>query len=192
MAFHAMKIAAIDIGSNSIHMVIARVGRAGFEIVDRAKEMVGLGRSTLTTGRLSPAAIDVGFRTLETFKRLAEKHQADPMLAVATSAVREAKNGGEFALRVWDRLGLHIDVITGAEEARLIFQAAAHALDFRRQRPIVIDVGGGSLEVMAGEGNELKWVESLKLGVVRLTERFIRSDPPEPREIAALRERCST
>jgi len=106
---------------------------------------------------------------------------------VATSAVREAKNGGEFVLRVWDRLSLHIDVITGAEEARLIFLAAAHALDFRRQRPIVIDIGGGSLEVMAGEGNELKWVESLKLGVVRLTERFMRSDPPEPREIAALR-----
>ena len=183
----AMKVAAIDIGSNSIHMVIARVGRTGFEIIDRAKEMVGLGRSTLTTGRLSPAAIDVGFRTLETFKRLAEKHQADPILAVATSAVREAKNGGEFVLRVWDRLGLHIDVVTGAEEARLIFLAAAHALDFRRQRPIVVDIGGGSLEVMAGEGTELKWVESLKLGVVRLTERFIRSDPPEPRDIAALR-----
>lgn len=182
-----MKVAAIDIGSNSIHMVIARVGRTGFEIIDRAKEMVGLGRSTLTTGRLSPAAIDVGFRTLETFKRLAEKHQADPILAVATSAVREAKNGGEFALRVWDRLGLHIDVVTGAEEARLIFLAAAHALDFRRQRPIVVDIGGGSLEVMAGEGTELKWVESLKLGVVRLTERFIRSDPPETRDIAALR-----
>jgi len=182
-----MKVAAIDIGSNSIHMVIARVGRAGFEIVDRAKEMVGLGRSTLTTGRLSPAAIDVGFRTLETFKRLAEKHGADPILAVATSAVREAKNGGEFTLRVWDRLNLHVDVVTGAEEARLIFLAAAHALDFRRHRPIVIDIGGGSLEVMVGQGNELKWVESLKLGVVRLTERFVRSDPPETREIAGLR-----
>jgi exopolyphosphatase/guanosine-5'-triphosphate,3'-diphosphate pyrophosphatase len=181
-----MRIAAIDIGSNSIHMVIARVGRAGFEIVDRAKEMVGLGRSTLSTGRLSPAAIDVGFRTLESFKRLAEKHGADPILAVATSAVREAKNGGEFALRVWDRLGLHVDVITGVEEARLIFLAAAHAVDFRRQRPIVIDVGGGSVEIIAGQGNQVRWIESLKLGVVRLTERFLRSDPPEPREIAAL------
>jgi exopolyphosphatase / guanosine-5'-triphosphate,3'-diphosphate pyrophosphatase len=182
-----MKIAAIDIGSNSIHMVIARVGRTRFEIVDRAKEMVGLGRSTLSTGRLSPVAIDVGFRTLETFKRLAEKHGADPILAVATSAVREAKNGGEFALRVWDRLGLHVDVITGAEEARLIFLAAAHAVDFRRQRPIVIDIGGGSVEIIAGQGAQIRWIESLKLGVVRLTERFLSADPPEPREIAALR-----
>jgi exopolyphosphatase/guanosine-5'-triphosphate,3'-diphosphate pyrophosphatase len=182
-----MKIAAIDIGSNSIHMVVARVGRSGFEIVDRAKEMVGLGRSTLSTGRLSPAAIDVGFRTLETFKRLAEKHGADPILAVATSAVREAKNGGEFALRVWDRLNLHIDVVTGTEEARLIFLAAAHAIDFRRQRAIVVDIGGGSVEVIAGQGDQVRWIESLKLGVVRLTERFLRTDPPEAREIAALR-----
>jgi len=182
-----MKIAAIDIGSNSIHIVIARVGRAGFEIVDRAKEMVGLGRSTLSNGRLSPAAIDIGFRTLETFKRLAEKHGADPILAVATSAVREAKNGGEFALRVWDRLGLHIDVITGTEEARLIFLAAAHAIDFRGERAIVIDIGGGSVEVIAGEGDQVRWIASLKLGVVRLTERFFHGDPPEQREVAALR-----
>ena len=182
-----MKIAAIDVGSNSIHMVIARVGRSGFEIIDRAKEMVGLARSTLTTGMLSPSAIDTGFRTLETFKRLAEKHHADPILAVATSAVREARNGGEFALRVWDRLGLHIDVITGIEEARLIFLAAAHAIDFRGERPVVIDLGGGSLEIIAGDGDRIRWTESLKLGVVRLTERFLQSDPPAPREIAALR-----
>lgn len=182
-----MKIAAIDIGSNSIHVVVARVSRNGFRIVDRAKEMVGLGRSTLTTGRLSPAAIDTGFRTLDTFQRLAEKHHADPILAVATSAVREARNGGEFALRVWERLGLHIDVITGAEEARLIFLAAAHALDFHRQRALVVDVGGGSVEIIAGEGRRVRWSESLKLGVVRLTERFLKSDPPLPREVAALR-----
>ncbi len=182
-----MKIAAIDIGSNSIHMVVASVSRDGFEIVDRAKEMVGLGRSTLTTGRLSPAAIDTGFRTLETFKRLAEKHHADPILAVATSAVREAQNGGEFALRVWDRLGLHIDVITGEEEARLIFLAAAHAVDFRHQRALVVDIGGGSVEIIAGEGRQMRWSESLKLGVVRLTERFLQSDPPAPREVSALR-----
>lgn len=182
-----MKIAAIDIGSNSIHMVIARVGRGGFEIVDRAKEMVGLGRSTLTTGSLSPVAIDTGFRTLETFQQLAQQHHADPILAVATSAVREARNGGEFALRLWDRLGLHVDVITGIEEARLIFLAASHAIDFRGQRAVVIDIGGGSVEIIAGDGPEMRWAESVKLGVVRLTERFFTSDPPAPEKVAALR-----
>lgn len=181
-----MKVAAIDIGSNSIHMVVARIGRGGFEIIDRAKEMVGLARGTLASGRLSPAAIDVGFRTLEAFQERALEQEADPILAVATSAVREARNGGEFALRVWDRLGLHIDVITGNEEARLIFLAAKNALDLGRQRAVVLDIGGGSVEVILGERGTLRWAASLKLGVVRLTERFIRSDPPEPREIRAL------
>ncbi|MGH7860460.1 MAG: HD domain-containing protein [Candidatus Binatia bacterium] len=181
-----MKIAAIDIGSNSIHMVIARVGRDRFEILDRAKEMVGLGRGTLTSGRLSATAMETGFRTLATFKRLAEEHGADPILAVATSAVREAANGGEFALRLWDQLGLEVDVITGADEARLIFLAASHAIGFRGKRVVVVDVGGGSLEVVLGRGNEIRWRESLKLGVVRLTERFIHSDPPDPAEVRAL------
>jgi len=181
-----VKIAAIDIGSNSIHMVIARVTRDHFEIVDRAKEMVGLGRGTLTTGRLSAAAMEIGSRTLATFKRLAEEHGADPILAVATSAVREAANGGEFALHVWEQLGLHVDVITGADEARLIYLAASHAIGFGRRRAAVVDIGGGSVEVILGRGSEIRSRDSLKLGVVRLTERFVRSDPPDKREIRDL------
>ena len=115
-----MKIAAIDIGSNSIHMVTARIGRGEFEVLDRAKEMVRLGRGTLLHGRLSAESMDFGFRTLATFKRLAQRQGADPILAVATSAVREAANGGELVLRAWEELGLKIDVITGTEEGRLI------------------------------------------------------------------------
>lgn len=183
-----MRIAAIDIGSNSIHMVVAQIDDQGaFEILDRAKEMVGLARGTLTNGRLSSEAIDFGLRTLATFFNLARRQGADPVLAVATSAVREAANGGDFVLRAWEELGLHIDVITGAQEARLIFTAARHAIDFRGERPLVVDIGGGSIEVIQGEENKIRWQQSLKLGVVRLTERFIKSDPPKPGEIAALK-----
>ncbi len=182
-----MKIAAIDIGSNSIHMVTARVRSGDFEILDRAKEMVGLARGTLTSGHLSPETMEFGLKTLGTFKRLAERQGADPILAVATSAVREAANGGEFVLQAWERLGLHIDVITGAQEARLIFAAARHAIDFRGHRPVVVDIGGGSIEIVLGEGNKIRWQKSLKLGVVRLTERFFKSDPPKAGEIAAFK-----
>ncbi len=182
-----MKIAAIDIGSNSIHMVTARVSHGDFEILDRAKEMVGLARGTLTNGRLSPEAMDFGLKTLATFKRLAERQGADPILAVATSAVREAANGGEFVLQAWEQFGLHVDVITGSEEARLIFGAARHAIDFRDQRPLVIDIGGGSIEIVQGQGNRIRWQKSLKLGVVRLTERFFKSDPPKSGEVAAFK-----
>jgi exopolyphosphatase/guanosine-5'-triphosphate,3'-diphosphate pyrophosphatase len=186
-AAHGMKIAAIDIGSNSIHMVTARVSHGDFEILDRAKEMVGLARGTLTNGRLSPEAMEFGLKTLANFKRLAQRQGADPILAVATSAVREAANGGEFALQAWEKFGLHIDVITGSEEARLIFGAARHAIDFRGQRALVVDIGGGSVEIVQGEGNRIRWQKSLKLGVVRLTERFFKSDPPKASEIAAFK-----
>jgi exopolyphosphatase/guanosine-5'-triphosphate,3'-diphosphate pyrophosphatase len=186
-ANNGMKIAAIDVGSNSIHMVTAQVRQGDFEILDRAKEMVGLARGTLTSGRLPAATMEFGLKTLGTFKRLAERQGADPILAVATSAVREAANGGEFVLQAWERFGLHIDVITGAQEARLIFAAARHAIDFRAQRPLVIDIGGGSIEIVQGEGNRIRWQKSLKLGVVRLTERFFKSDPPKSSEIAAFK-----
>jgi len=184
-----MKIAALDIGSNSIHMIIAKVLPSGdFEVLDRAKEMVGLARGTLSTGHLSPETMETGFRTLATFKQLAEKQGADPILAVATSAVREASNGGEFVLRAWEELGLRVDVITGLEEARLVFVAASHAIDFRGQRPVVIDIGGGSVEIIQGVGRRIQWQESLKLGVARMTERFVHNDPPRNSEVAALRK----
>ncbi|HTY53945.1 MAG TPA: Ppx/GppA phosphatase family protein [Candidatus Binataceae bacterium] len=183
----AMKIAAIDIGSNSIHMVTARIGRGGFEILDRAKEMVRLGSGTLMHGRLSAETMEFGFRTLATFKRLAERQGADPILAVATSAVREASNGGEFVLRAWEELGLKIDVITGAEEGRLIFEAVRHAIDLRDHRAVVVDIGGGSIEVMQSSGGRLQWQKSFKLGVTRMTEQFIHSDPPKSSEMSALK-----
>ncbi len=182
-----MKIAAIDIGSNSIHMVTAAVGRNGFEIIDRAKEMVRLGSGTLMHGRLSPEAMEFGFKTLATFKTLAERQGADPILAVATSAVREAANGGEFVLRAWEELGLKIDVITGVEEGRLIFEAVRHAIDLRGQRALVVDIGGGSIEVMQGSDSRLQWQKSFKLGVTRMKEQFMRSDPPKAGEVSALR-----
>ncbi len=182
------RLAAIDIGSNSIHMVIARIASGGhFEIVDRAKEMVGLGRGTLVHGYLSNEAAEAGFKALATFTQLARREGADPILAVATSSIREASNGGDFVLKAWEELGLRVDVITGLEEARLVFEGARHSIDFRGQRPIVIDVGGGSVEIIQGVGPRIEWQESLKLGVARLTDKFIASDPPRKSELSKLR-----
>jgi exopolyphosphatase/guanosine-5'-triphosphate,3'-diphosphate pyrophosphatase len=182
------RLAAIDIGSNSIHMVIARIVSGGhFEIVDRAKEMVGLGRGTLVQGHLSEEAFEAGFKALATFTQLARREGAEPILAVATSSIREASNGGDFVLKAWEELGLRVDVITGLEEARLVFEGARHSIDFRGQRPLVVDVGGGSVEIIQGVGPRIEWQESLKLGVARLTDKFISSDPPRRSELSKLR-----
>jgi exopolyphosphatase/guanosine-5'-triphosphate,3'-diphosphate pyrophosphatase len=182
-----MRIAAVDVGSNSIHMVVAQVESDGrFHVIDRAKERVHLGRHTLNTGALSDEAIEAGMRTLAAFKTLAERHGAVRIKAVATSAVREAGNGGEFIKRVRDEIGLRVRVIPGREEARLIYLGVAHAIDLSAGPTLIVDAGGGSVElILAADGKPVQ-LHSLKLGVTRVSEKFISNDPPSGKELEAL------
>jgi len=173
-----MKVAAIDIGSNSIHIIIARVCAQGvIEIIDRDKEAARLGAGTLQLGALSEDAMARGLHALGHFKRLATRHSVDAVLAVATSAVREARNGGIFIERVKKETGIDVRVISGKEEARLIYLGAREVIDFRGRNALVIDIGGGSVEFMLGDSEQLCFSESLKLGVIRLTDRFVQADP---------------
>ena len=182
-----MRVAAIDIGSNSIHLVVAQIEADGrFTVLDRAKENVRLGSRTLTEGRLSPEAMELGLQTLASFKMLAERQGATRIQAVATCAVREAANGGEFVKRAKDEHGLRIDVVPGREEARLIYLGASHALDLRHEPTLIVDIGGGSVELILTEDGEAKALHSLKLGVTRLTEQFLDGDPPSPKSLKAL------
>jgi exopolyphosphatase / guanosine-5'-triphosphate,3'-diphosphate pyrophosphatase len=183
----ATKVAVIDIGSHSIHMLVAKVGNGEFKVLDRVKARVGLAYGTLTDGRLSAKAVDLAIDTLAAFQDRAEELGVHEILAVATSAVREAPNAAEFVTRARRELGLRIDVISGDEEARLVFEAVRNALDFRGHRPLVVDIGGGSIEVIQGAGDTIQWRTSLRLGVVRMADRFIESDPPRIDEIEALR-----
>jgi exopolyphosphatase/guanosine-5'-triphosphate,3'-diphosphate pyrophosphatase len=182
-----MRIAAVDVGSNSIHMVVAQVEADGrFRVLDRAKDMVRLGRRTLNKGRLSPSAIDAGVRTLSAFRTLAERQGASRITAVATSAVREAANGGDFIERVEEDVGLRVKVIPGREEARLIFLGVRHAIDLSGKPTLIVDGGGGSVEFILVEQGEAVALESHKIGVARLTERFLPIDPPQSKDIDAL------
>jgi exopolyphosphatase/guanosine-5'-triphosphate,3'-diphosphate pyrophosphatase len=168
-----MRIAAIDIGSNSIHMVVAQVESDGrFRVLDRAKEMVRLGHRTLASGRLSADAMNAGVRTLAAFRTLAERQGVQRFNAVANSAVREAKNGGDFVQRVKDEVGLRVKVIPGREEARLIYLGVRHALDLRSESTLIVDVGGGSVELICTEEEKPVAMHSLKIGVARLSEAF--------------------
>jgi exopolyphosphatase/guanosine-5'-triphosphate,3'-diphosphate pyrophosphatase len=173
-----MKIAAIDIGSNSIHMVVVEVaGSGGFEVVEREKEMVRLGAGTLARGRLSAAAMKRGLAVLLEYKQLARNHRVDKIVAVATSAVREARNGEDFLDQVGRETGIWPRVASGETEARLIYLAALHSIHLEGKRALVLDIGGGSLELALGAGRRLEWAVSEKLGVLRMTERFVHSDP---------------
>jgi exopolyphosphatase/guanosine-5'-triphosphate,3'-diphosphate pyrophosphatase len=182
-----VRLAALDVGSNSVHMVIADVHPGGrLQVVDRVKEMVRLGRRTFTTGRLAPETMDLAVRTVKTFGRLARARGVERLRAVATSAVREARNGTAFVRRLRRETGLHVRVISGAEEARLIFLAARHALGLDGGPHLLLDVGGGSVELVLVQDGRPLWMRSFPLGVARLSERFLPDDPPSARQVRQL------
>jgi exopolyphosphatase / guanosine-5'-triphosphate,3'-diphosphate pyrophosphatase len=173
-----MRIAAIDIGTNSVHMIVVRVRPdLSFEVIDREKAMVRLGAGGLDGKELTADAMGAALQALSKFKRLAESHTVDKILAAATSATREARNGGEFLSRIEAETGIRPKVITGAEEARLIHLAAVYGVDVGSARAVVIDIGGGSTEITLGTATSVQAAKSFKIGVIRLTERFVKSDP---------------
>lgn len=173
-----MRIAAIDIGTNSLHMIVCHVRPdRSFEVIDREKDMVRLGQGGFKGRRLTDSSMAAAVLTLSKFLRIAAAHDVDEIIASATSAVREAENGGEFVAAVQRDLGLHIRVISGTEEARLIHLAAVYAVDLGKRPAIVIDIGGGSTEITYGTADKVMAAESFKIGVIRLMERFGQSDP---------------
>jgi exopolyphosphatase/guanosine-5'-triphosphate,3'-diphosphate pyrophosphatase len=173
-----MRIAAIDIGTNSIHMIVVQVRPdLSFEVIDREKDMVRLGAGGLDGRQLTPHARAAALQSLAKYQRIARSHKVDEIVAAATSAVREAENGGDFIAEVDRQTGIRIRVISGTEEARLIHLAAGYGVDVGGNTAVVVDIGGGSVEVTLGTATHLSVGKSFKLGVIRLTERFVKSDP---------------
>lgn len=188
-----MRIAAIDIGTNSIHMIVANVHpHASYEIIESSKEMVRLGRGGLTDGVLLDDAQDRAIVALQRMIKLASAKKVDETIAVATSAVREASNGGEFLARIMDECGLRVQVIQGAEEARLIYLAVRDAVEIHPKRTLLIDIGGGSVEFTLADPKQALVLRSMKLGVARLKEMFITKDPLPTREVRALQVHVAT
>lgn len=183
-------LAAIDIGTNSFHMVVARVGEVAdgpaFEVIAREKIMVRLGASSGDMKHLAPEAIDRGVAALVRLARIAAIHDAD-VVAVATSAVREAENARVFLDRVRDEAGLEIEVVSGVEEARLIHLGVLQAVPAFDQRLVLIDIGGGSTEILVGERGEVLAAGSFKLGAIRLTQRFFPSERLHPGAVESCR-----
>jgi len=173
-----MRIAAIDIGTNSVHMIVVHVRQdLSFEVIDREKDMVRLGAGGLDGRSLTTSAMAAALQTLAKFRRLADSHKVDEIVAAATSATREADNGGDFIAEVDRQTGIRIRVISGTEEARLIHLAAGYGVNVGGSKAVVIDIGGGSVEITLGTATHLTSGKSFKAGVIRLTERFVKSDP---------------
>lgn len=165
-------LAAIDVGTNSFHLVIARVASSGrIEVVTREREMVRLGKGAGEMKELDDDAMDRGIGALRRMKLLADGAGA-PLRAIATSAVREATNAGTFVSRARDEAGVDIEVVSGMEEARLIHLGVLQALPVFDRKLLLCDIGGGSTELLLGHKGEVIDARSFKIGAVRLTDRF--------------------
>jgi exopolyphosphatase / guanosine-5'-triphosphate,3'-diphosphate pyrophosphatase len=182
-----MRLAAIDIGTNSIHMVIAgATGSGGFEVIDREREVVQIGRGSFTAGRLRADAIQRTISALTRYVQLARRHQVDRILCTATAAVREAKNGGDFLAQAKLVAGVTPRVIPAEEEGRLIYLGVKSALRLSETPALMVDIGGGSAQLVVGNRDKLQRVVSAPLGALRLTERLLASDPPSRRDLSRL------
>ncbi len=182
-----MRIAAIDIGTNSIHVVVAEAGAHGsFDVLDREREVVQVGRGSFLGGRLRSDAIARTAESLARFVALARSLGAERIVCTATAAVREAKNGGEFVRAARQAAGITPRVIPAREEGRLIWLGVRSALELPDEPVLLLDIGGGSLQLVVCTREKLLKVVSLPLGALRLNELKPLGDPPDPTALARL------
>jgi exopolyphosphatase / guanosine-5'-triphosphate,3'-diphosphate pyrophosphatase len=186
----ASVLAAVDIGTNSVHLVVARVDGDRIEVLDREREMVRLGSSAGDMKRLTPAAISRGIEALARCRQVAAIHEAT-LRAVATSAVREAENRAVFLERA-RAVGVEVEVISGFEEARLIFLGVLQAVPVFDRKVVVCDIGGGSTELVLGSKGDILSARSLKLGAIRLTRRYFRKSKLSTGAVEACRRDIRT
>jgi exopolyphosphatase/guanosine-5'-triphosphate,3'-diphosphate pyrophosphatase len=180
-------IAALDIGTNSFHLVVAKPVETGFEVITSEKEVIRLGHGAGDMKQLEPEAIERGIASLKRMRAVAEVHGAK-LRAVATSAVREAKNRNEFIKRARKEADIDVEVISGVEEARLIHLGARYAVAVGEQPMLLCDIGGGSTELVIASGDEILLARSFKLGAVRLTDRFFSTDALHPSALSSCRK----
>lgn len=179
-------LAAIDLGTNSAHLVVAKVDGSSIEVLEREREMVRLGSSGDGEMRLlAPEAIERATAALSRFRQVAEIHAA-PLRVTATSAVREAENRAVLIQRAQAEAGVDIEVISGFEEARLIHLGVLQAVPVFDRRMLLCDIGGGSTELVLGHKGEVQTSRSFKVGAIRLTDRFFSAEPVT----AAMVEQC--
>jgi len=181
------RVAVVDIGTNSTRLLVADVASSGtVSTLVRRSTVTRLGAGVDASGSLSAEAIDRVLRTLEDYSEEIASHDCVANLAVLTSAVRDAANGPEFAERIRHDFSLDARVLAGEEEAQLTFLGAMHDRESSSEPTVVVDIGGGSTEFIVGHDSVAGFHVSLPAGVVRMSERHIRTDPPAPAELQHL------
>jgi exopolyphosphatase / guanosine-5'-triphosphate,3'-diphosphate pyrophosphatase len=187
-----MRVAAIDLGSNSFHLLVVDASADGhFVPLARDKETLRLGDTVARDGRVDAAGLSKAIATIQRFKTQIDGLGVTELMACATSAIRDADNGGEVIDAIYAATGVRVTLLSGIEEARLVFQAVRASVVIDPGPALCLDLGGGSLEVMVGGPEGLLRAVSLPLGVGRLTTELVRSDPPSDDDARRLRQRLT-
>ncbi len=177
-----MRIATIDIGSYSVRLSIGEIKDGNIKIIYEKGVITGLGKGVTSNGTLDKKAVEETIEVLKEYKNTINEYEVDKVIAVATEALRKAKNAKEFINQVKETTGIDIKVITPEEEGKLSYKAVCYSLKLAG-RIVVVDQGGGSTEFIYGKFCDIERIISLPMGIVNLTERFIKHDPPLKEEL---------
>ena len=180
------KVAIIDCGTNTFHLMIASIEGSKFMINERIKTAVKIGEGGINQNRILDSGEKRALAALSNFKSIIDENQILRTFAYATSAFRNADNGKEIQRKIKNQIGLDLQIIDGNREAELIFKGVNLALDLNNETALVMDIGGGSVEFIIGNNDEILWKKSIEIGGQRLVELFHKHDPMEREEIEAL------
>jgi exopolyphosphatase/guanosine-5'-triphosphate,3'-diphosphate pyrophosphatase len=180
------KAAVIDMGTNTFHLLLVEINGVSFKTIYKEKIPVKIGQGGINQDFLAPEALKRAMQTLRHFKNLIEGEGINNTFAFATSAVRNAKNGGEFVQTVKSEIGIEINVISGEQEAQLIYEGIKLSGSLNGHVELMMDIGGGSVEFIIGTSQEVFYKESFEIGGQRLMELFHHHDPILPEEVSAI------
>lgn len=183
-----MKIAVIDLGTNTCNLLIAKVKKHGFNILHQSKQLVKMGDKDIRNNRISEEAVERVEKCFGQLQKIIHRYEAEKVRIVATSAVRDASNKIEILDRLCNKTGWVVKVLTGETEAQLIFEGVLLALEKLEKPTAILDIGGGSNELILAENNAISWKESKPTGMARVINQFALSDPIKPAELKILRE----
>jgi exopolyphosphatase/guanosine-5'-triphosphate,3'-diphosphate pyrophosphatase len=178
-----MRTAIIDMGTNTFHLLIAEVDQKGFRFLHEQREATRIGAGGINDGRITDEAIGRALNTLQKFKKVILEYEVASTMAFGTSAVRNATNANEFVQQIHTITGIQTKIISGEEEASLIYEGIRLAMDVGEEDSLIMDIGGGSVEFIIGNKNEIRWKQSFEIGGQRLLDKFKPQDPILAEEI---------
>ena len=178
-----MKVAIIDMGTNTFHLLLAEVSGDSHSIFHRERKAVKVGEKGINKGEITPEAWDRAIKALKEYKSIIDKEGITQIFATATSAMRSASNGQELADEIKKETGIETEIISGAREAELILLGVRRALDIGDEKHLIMDIGGGSIEFIIADKNKTHWLRSFEIGGQRLVELFHKSDPIKMEEM---------